>query len=229
MRLAMLFAAVVILLSGIFAGTLAVRSSGNEVVRAQRPATADGKGPEAVARVEPAMAEILFARPVRVDEILRIVGEENRGNLTTMEGTYRAGGEEIKDSFSVPSRLETAGEIEHAWARARVGSLADMSRVPKGPVVEELGMPRKMGDGMEGALRTQADGMRDAMKSPKTREILVTKASLEGTSPEMERLPAEQSGAIERISVVTRSELLEMIDRVTREAKRRGEPPPSFN
>ena len=230
MRLAILFVTTVLLLSGILAGTLVMRSRGGEVVRIERPKTADGKGPEAVKKVEPAMAEILFARPVGVEEVLRIVGEQNRENLETMEGTYRAGGDEITDSFSVPSRLETAEEIERAWARARLGSLADMSAdVSSGPVVEGPGMPGKMGDRMEGDLRSQADGMRDAMKSPGVRKIAVNKASLGGTSLELERLPAERSDAIARISVLTRSDLAEMIERVTREAKRRGEPPPRFN
>ena len=56
------------------------------------PATAGGKGPEAVAKVEPAMADILFKRPVEVEEVLEIAGEENGDNLTTMEGSLRLAG-----------------------------------------------------------------------------------------------------------------------------------------
>ena len=93
-----------------------------------RPATAGGKGPGALAKTEPAQAEILFERPVEVEEVSRIVGEENRDNLRMMEGSFRAGGEEIGDGFSVPARLETAREIERAWAMARTSSLVDMSR-----------------------------------------------------------------------------------------------------
>ena len=52
---------------------------------------------------------------------MRIVGEENRDNLTMLEDSFRAGGERIGDGFSVPSRLETAGEIERACAHGLDG------------------------------------------------------------------------------------------------------------
>ncbi len=89
-------------------------SSRSEVAQAIEPATAGGKVPAVANKGEPAEADILFKRPVEVEEVLRIAGEENRDNLTTMEGFFRAGGEEISDGFSVPARLETAGEIERA-------------------------------------------------------------------------------------------------------------------
>lgn len=112
----------------------------------------------------------------------------------------------IGDSFSVPSRLETAGEIERSRARARKGSLADMSQ--------------KSSEKVDDGLGAQAGGVR---------EILVTRASLEGDSPELELLPAQHSNAIKNISVVTRSDLIEMFERVRKEAKWRGEPPPVFD
>ena len=114
--------------------------------------------------------------------------------------------ERIGDCFSVPARLETAGEIERAWATARTGALSDMS----GP----------------GA---QAGEMKQAMNDPGERGILVTNVSLEGDSLELELLPARQSSAIKNISVVTRSDLIEMFERVRKEAKRRVEPPPVFD
>jgi hypothetical protein len=67
------------------------------------------------------------------------------------------------------------------------------------------------------------------MKDPGVGEILVTKASLQGSSLELDLLPAQQSNAIKSISVTTRSELMETFERVRKEAKRRGEPPPVFD
>jgi hypothetical protein len=208
MRIVAVLAVTVLVFSGILVGMRVVGSSRDEAMRVK----------------EPAMAEILFKRPVGVKEVLRIVGEDNRGNLTTLEGSFRAGGEEIGDFFSVPSGLETAEEIERAWVKARTGSLADMSAVSEGPVVEEPGMP----EGVSGEIRTQSREMKDAMKDPGTREILVTKASLEGSSLELERLPAVQSDAIKTISVTTGSDILEMMERAREDAQRRGEPPPKF-
>jgi hypothetical protein len=224
MRIVAVLAVTVLVFSGILVGMRVVGSSGDEAMRVKEPATAGGKGPGAVEEGEPAMAEILFKKPVGVKEVLRIVGEDNRGNLTTLEGSFRAGGEEIGDFFSVPSGLETAEEIERAWVKARTGSLADMSAVSEGPVVEEPGMP----EGVSGEIRTQSREMKDAMKDPGTREILVTKASLEGSSLELERLPAVQSDAIKTISVTTGSDILEMMERAREDAQRRGEPPPKF-
>jgi len=146
------------------------------------PATAGGKGPSTLANGELAEADILFKWPVEVEEVLRIVGEENRDNLTMMEGSFRAGGEEIGDSFSVPSRLGTAGEIECARAMERTSFLADMFGVTKGPVIEEPGMSRKMSDNVDDGLREQAGGMKGAMNDPGVRESwsrrLRSKASL---------------------------------------------------
>jgi hypothetical protein len=211
LRVASIFAAVGLVLFGILVGVRAVGSSTSEVAQVIEPATAAGKGPGPVAKGEPAKADILFKTTVEVEEVLRIVGEENRDNLATAEGSFRAGGEEIGDSFSVPSRLETAEEIERAWARAPVRALVDMSQSSGG----------KADDG----LRAQVAGM----NGPGVREILVTKASLEGDSLELELLPAHQSSAIKNISVITRSDLIEMFERVRKEAKRRGEPPPKFD
>lgn len=213
MRVASMIAAMVLVLFGVLVGIRAVGSPVSEVAQVIEPATASGKGPVAVAKAEPAEADILFKWPVEVEEVLRIVGEENRDNLTMMEGSFRAGGEEIVDSFSVPSRLETADEIERAWARARTGALVDMSQSSAGNA--------------DDGLRAQAGGMKGAMNDPGVREILVTKASLEGSS--LELLPAHQSDAIKNISVITRSDLIEMFERVRKEAKRRGEPPPKFD
>lgn len=229
MRVASTLTAMVLVLSGILVGIRAVGSSRSEVARVTEPASAGGKGPETVAAGEPAMADILFERSVEVEEVLRVVGEENRSNLTTMEGSFLAGGEEVWDSFSVPARLETAEEIERAWARARTSSLADMSGVPKEPVMEEPGMPLRTSDKMDDELRAQAGEMKDAMKDPGMREVLVTRASLEGGSLELQRLPAQRSNAIKDISVITRGDLMEMIERARKEAKRRGESPLEFD
>jgi hypothetical protein len=229
LRVASMFAAMILVLAGILIGVRIAGSSGSEVAQVKEPAPAGGKAPEAVAKVEPAMAEILFERPVEVEEVLRIVGEENRNNLTTMEGSFRAGGEEISDFFSVPPRLETAEEIERAWAEARTASAVDMSGVPKGPVVEGPRIPQRASDKMDDEPRAQSGGMQDAMKDPGVGEILVTKASLQGSSLELDLLPAQQSNAIKSISVTTRSELMETFERVRKEAKRRGEPPPVFD
>jgi hypothetical protein len=198
----------VLVLFAILAGVRAVGLSGKEVAQMIQPSTAGGKGPGALAKGEPAEAEILFESPVEVEEVLRIVGEENRDNLRMMEGSFRAGGEEIGDGFSVPARLETANEIERAWAMARTTSLVDMSL--DGP-------------------NAQADEMKETMNDPRLREILVTKVLLEGDSLELALLPAQQSSAIKNISVITRSDIMEMFERVRKEAKRRGEPPPVFD
>jgi hypothetical protein len=208
LRVASVFAAVCLVLFGILVGVRAVGSSTSEVAHVIEPATAAGKG-------EPAEADILFKTPVEVDEVLMIVGEENRDNLATVEGSFRAGGEEIGDSFSVPSRLGTAEEIERAWARARTGALVDMSQ--------------SSGGSADDGLRAQAGGMKGAISDHGVREILVTKASLEGDSRELELLPAHQSSAIKNISVITRRDLIEMFERVRKEAKRRRVPPPKFD
>lgn len=129
MRVASIFMAMVLVLFGILVGVRALGSSGSKVAQAIEPATADGKAPVVIKKGEPAEADILFNRPVEVEEVLRVVGEENQDNLSTMEGSFQAGGEEISDSFSVPPRLETAQEIERAWARARTSSLVDMSQM----------------------------------------------------------------------------------------------------
>jgi hypothetical protein len=228
-RIVAVLAVTVLVFSGILVGMRVVGSSGGEATRVKVPATAGGKGPGAVEEGEPAMAEILFKKPVGVKEVLRIVGEDNRGNLTTLEGSFRAGGEEIGDFFSVPSGLETAEEIERAWVKARKGSLADKSAVSEGPVVEEPGLPEGVSGEIDAEIRTQSKEMKDAMKDPGTREILVTKASLEGSSLELKRLPAVQSDAIKTISVTTRSDILEMMERAREDAQRRGEPPPKFD
>lgn len=227
MRVASMFAATVLLLAGILIGVRIAGSSGSEVALVKEPA--GGKAPEAIAKAEPAMAEILFTRPVEVEEVLRIVGEENRGNLTTMESSFRAGGEEVGDFFSVPPRLETAEEIERAWAEARTASVVDMSGGPQVPVVEGPGMQQKSSDEMDGEPRAQPGGTPAAMEDPGVGEFLVTKVSLEGTSLEMKLLPAQQSNAIDKITVTTRSDLMEMFERARKEAKRRGEPPPVFD
>ncbi len=77
-------------------------------------------------------------------------------------------------------------------------------------------------------LRAQASEMKEAMSEAGVREILVTRASLEGNSLELELLPAHQSDAIKNISVTTRSDLIKMFERARKEAKRRGESPPEF-
>jgi hypothetical protein len=227
MRVVAVLAVTVLVFFGLLIGMRIVGSSGDEATRVREPATAGGKGPGVVG--EPAMAEILFKNPIKVEEVLKIVGEENRGNLTTLEGSFRSGGEEIGDYFSVPSGLETAEEIERAWAKARAGSLADMSAVSEGPVVEEPRMPEGASGEADAEIRAQSREMKDAMKDPGTREILVTKASLEVSSLELERLPAVQSNAIKTISVTTASDILEMMERAREDAKRRGEPPPKFD
>lgn len=229
MRVASMFAATILVLAGILIGVRIAGSSGSEVALVKEPATAGGKAPEAVAKAEPAMAEILFKRPVAVEEVLRIVGEKNRDNLTTMESSFRAGGEEIGNFFSVPPRLETAEEIERAWAEARTASVVDMSGGPQGPVVDGPGIQQKSSDKMDGEPRARPGETPDAMKGPGVGEFLVTKVSLEGTSLEMKLLPAQQSNAIEKIMVTTRSDLKEMFERARKEAKRRGEPPPVFD
>jgi hypothetical protein len=212
LRVAIIIAAMFLVLFGMLVGIRAVGSSSGEVAQVIEPATAAGKGPRAVA--EPAEADIFFKRPVEIEEVLRIVGEENRDSLATMEGTFRAGGEEIGDSFSVPSRLETAEEIERAWARERTGFLVDMSQSMSGNVNDKL---------------TQTDEIKEATNDPEMGESLVTKVSLQGNSTEVGLLPARQSEAIKNISVITRSDILEMFERARKEAKRRGEPPPKFD
>ena len=229
MRVASMFAATVLVLAGILIGVRIAGSSGSDVSLVKEPATAGGKAPEAVAKAEPAMAEILFKRPVGVEEVLRIVGEENRDNLTTMESSFRAGGVEIGEGVSVPPRLETAEEVERAWAEARWASLVDMSGGRQGPVVEGPGIQQKSSDEIGGEPRARPGGTPDAMKGPRVGEFLVTKVSLEGTSLEMKLLPAQQSNAIGKITVTTRSDLKERFERAIKEAKRRGEPPPVFD
>jgi hypothetical protein len=71
--------------------------------------------------------------------------------------------------------------------------------------------------------------MKETMNDPRLREILVTKVSLQGDSLELALLSAQQSSAIKDISVITRSDIMEMFERVRKEAKRRGEPPPVFD
>jgi hypothetical protein len=113
--------------------------------------------------------------------------------------------------------------------KARTGSLADMSAVSEEPVVEEPGVPEGVSGEIDAEIRAQSRETKDAMKDPGTREILVTKASLEGSSLELKRLPAVQSDAIKTISVTTGSDILERMERAREDARRRGEPPPKFD
>lgn len=236
MRAAVVLAAMVLVLSGLLVGVrLVTRAPGNEVSRVERPATAGVEAPKVAGKAkpaepaEPAMADIFFERPVRVEEALKVVGGRNRENITTMEGAYRVGGDEITDMFSVPPGLKTAREMERAWVEARTGSLVDMSSGPQGPVLREPGTPEGAPGGPDGGLREQRREMRDAIGEPRTREILVTRVSLEGSSAELERLPAGRSDAVGNVSVTTEGDLMEHIERLEREAERRGDPPPDFD
>lgn len=64
MRVAIIIVAMVLVLFGILVGLRDVGSSSSEIAQMIEPATAAGKGPAAVAKAEPAEADILFKRPV---------------------------------------------------------------------------------------------------------------------------------------------------------------------
>ncbi len=228
MRVVVIFAVVVLAVFGVLA-SLRFVASDIGAARVEEPKPGGDELSEPTGGGDPAMADIVFEGSVSVEEMLRAVGEDNRKNITMVESMFEAGGEERWESQSIPPGLATADEIKRHLARNRMGALADMSAPLEGSVMEEPGAPEGAREEIDREVRRENRRMREAIEDPATREVRISKVSLEGDSVELERLPAEPSDAIENISVMTQGELMEMIEGVRKEAERRGDPPPEFD